>query len=350
MRFTVGLLFSILCFVAIIEGSTSKKPSSQVKIELSSESSEGSEDFEELDFEFAISKDDMKKAWNSARTLTDRNPKIWRVDKQNNIILSSDLTISSPLAFKALIKVSPTGSCGLEAVQEEYFGSAHASNHLNGLKYLPNDTNQDHLLSLIEIALLGNVSDDRGESYCWVPSSIHQDLFKRHDAARRWHMRLFDYDPKYGMAGHNLVFQHMRVALKNIKHFPESVLDSMDQIHTTMYIHNYQSQCSDVVDQIFFPIDSAREAEEIKNNWGLPRVSQFIEPGEASVSTTIRPVQVIKSKKLTTAVTTAAAVNKPKPSSAPYASLSELEWPSLSAGETSKPKVTKKNKAMTNEI
>lgn len=290
------------------------------------------------EFEFALSKSDVLKAWDSAARLTNRNPKIWRVDKGNNVILSRQYTISSPLSFQALINEDPNGMISFEAIQGEYFGSNSENNHKNGLKYRPKDQNQDDLLSLIEIALLGNVSDDIGDSYCWCPSSIHQDLFARDVTARRWHKKLFDAEFKYGMAGHNLAFQHMKVALKDVRHFPESTLNALDQKNTLLYIHNYQPQCSEVVKTVNFAEDgdAARRVENIKTNWGLTRVCEFIEKSDRSIfnppSAVTKKSVVIKPKQR---ILASSIVNPPKKSTVAAAtasmSMSENEWPSLSS-------------------
>ena len=283
---------------------------------------------------------DIKKAWDSAIKLVNRNSNIWRKDKKGNVILSRDYTKSSPLAFLALVKSDENGNAvDFEAVQEEYYGEGDEDNHLNALKYKAKDQEQDDLLSLIEIALLGNVSDDHGNSYCWVPSLIHQDLFLRHDSARRWHASLFNSDFKYGMAGHNLAFQHMGVGLKDVRRFTERVLDTLDQVNDLMYIHNYQDQCSDVVSQINFVEDKAKRAEDVKNNWGLPRVEEFIEPKPAVVFG--KPV-VAKSKKLTQTVSTTVA-----PVKKPTQRFNENDFPSLSMSSSEKSiknAVTKKKK------
>ena len=315
--------------------------------------SEASFDEEEPEFVFAETKNDKIKAWNLATRLTDRNPKIWRVDRQNNVILSCDYTISSPLSFKALVKEEQSGFVSLEAVQGEYYGVDDESNHKNALKYRPKDQEQDDLLSLIEIALLGNVSDDRGESYCWCPSSIHQDLFLRDDAARRWHRKLFDYDFKYGMAGHNLAFQHMNVALKDVRHLPESTLDRMDQKNTLLYIHNYQSQCSDAINHINFNGNAAKRAENIKNNWGLTRVTEFV---DHPIRTTFAPAPVTRKAVVPKAKTLASSIaNAPKKPTTTVTnangntgslSMSEIEWPSLSALSSNEKAPAKKAKVV----
>lgn len=280
---------------------------------------------------YSNSKADIMKAWRAAAKLTDRNPDIWRKDKNNNVILTQACALSSPLAFRALVKIDEnSGGISFEAIQEEYYGEDDEDNHENALKYRPKDQEQDDFLSLMEIAFNGHVSDDRGDSYCWVPSLIHQDLFLRHDSARRWHANLFSKDFKYGMAGHNLAFQQMGVGLKDVRHYSEKVLDSLNQVHDFMFIKNYQSQCSDLVGQINFVEDKAKLAEKIKNNWGLPRVDDFIDP--KTVKKTVIPI-IAKPKKT---VTTKSV------------SLSDQDWPSLSMtaappanGKTKAPKTTK---------
>ena len=288
-----------------------KKKVKRVVIEFSS--SEGQDETEteyeaesdenEPEYEFADSKTDIDKAWNLASRMKNRNPKIWRLDRQRNVILSGEYTICSPLSFKALInEKADSKSVPFEAVQNEYYGVNNANNHKTALKYRPNDQEQDDLLSLIEIALIGNVSDNFGESYCWCPSSIHQDLFIRDDAARRWHKKLFDYDTKYGMAGHNLAFQHMKVSLKDIRHFPETTLNMMDQKNTFLYIHNYQSQCSEVISQVGFIEDAGKRADKINLNWGLTRVTEFVDQPiickTAAISTVTKKSVVSKSRTL----------------------------------------------------
>jgi hypothetical protein len=292
--------------------------------ETSSVSTSGSSEEESVEVVnelYSTSKTELQKAWNSAIKLDNRNPAIWRKDRMNNVILSCDYTKSSPLAFYSLIKVDENGfgsSVNLEAIQVEYYGVGDEDNHENALKYKAKDQEQDDFLSLIEIALNGNVSDDRGDSYCWVPSSIHQDLFSRDVLARRWHSSLFSQDFKYGMAGHNLAFKHMGIRLKDVRNYAERVLDSLDPINDFMYINNFQNQCFYVIGQINYTEDSEKLAEKIKNNWGLPRVDDFIDPSA---------VVVTKSKTV---------VSKPKKAAAktnslrPKPNLNEEEWPSLS--------------------
>lgn len=298
-------------------------------------------DNEEPEFEYSISNSDAAKAWKAAARLANRNPKIWRLDNQNNVILSREYTRASPLSFNALIKKDSSEWEIFEAVQSEFFGLNNENNHKNALKYRAKDQSQDDLLSLIEMALFGNVSDDFGESYCWCPSSIHQDLIGRDVVARRWHHKLFDSDFKYGMAGHNLAFQHMQVYLKDVRRISENVLNNMDQKNTLLYIHNFQPQCSEVVKSISFTVDAKKEAENVKTNWGLTRVSAFLEQADKNA-----PVPSAVMKK-------AAAVPKPKQAlsvSAAYPptksasasmSVSENEWPSLSPGPSHKTKSTK---------
>ena len=336
--FTLAVVFLLNHFINFTEGivkgltgseevpssptekvSLKEHPESDDKKSTSSSSTDGPE------VEFSFVKTEALKAWSSANKISGRNPNIWRLDKKKNIILSNDFTISSPLAFRALIQEDPIGSRSFLAVQGEYFGAEDDNNHINGLKFKPKDKAQDDLLSLIEIALMGNVSDDQGEPFCWCPSLIHQDLFGRDVHARRWHKQIFDLDPKYGMAGHNLAFQHMRIALKNVKFIPEGALDSMNQMHTTMYIHNYQSQCSEVIDQVHFLIDSIKNAQDVNNNWGLPRITSFIDTGDL-----ISPsFSVLKTNKPKTLIRSSAI--KYSNSVKSTMSVSELEWPSLSS-------------------
>lgn len=265
---------------------------------------------------YSKNKADIKKAWSMAKPIPLRSPDLWKEDNYGNIILSSSYTISSPLAFKALVKKSKEGNIKFEATQEEYYGENDEDNFAHALKYKAKNMEQDYFLSLIEIALKGHVTNDDGESYCWCPSSIHQDLFLRNERARTWHRNLFSYDFKYGMAGHRIIFQQMNVGLKDIRKYKDNVLDELDQVNDFMYIHNHQPQCSDVVKLINFGADDPEITKDINNNWGLPIITSFIDDID---STNIN-----------------ASASKPKPllfkqniSKEPPA-LSENNWPSLS--------------------
>lgn len=285
---------------------------------------------------------DIKTAWNKAAKLANRDPKIWRKDKRGNVILSKDYTISSPLAYRALVKNPENKNLlDFEAVQEEYYGEHYEDNHANGLKYKAKDQNFDDLLSLFEIAFNGNVNDEKGGSYCWVPSKIHQDLFSRHDDARIWHMGMFNNDAKFGMAGHKIAFQQMGVDLKDIRHLSEKRL-SMNLVNTSMYIHNFQYQCSEVVSQIHFEDDPTERAKNIKNNWGLPLVAEFVEtkpftlkPGAGVIS---------KSKLNSNKSAQPASSNSNRGAASKSAGLSDQDWPSLTpaSGNKSKPSYSSK--------
>lgn len=314
--------------------------------------------FEE--FEFSFNKLDKIKAWESARHLTNRNSDLWRVDPQDNIILSHKFTKSSPLAYRTLV-IKSDDSFSYEAVQSEYYGSDTSINHKSALKYRPKDQDQDDILSLIEIALLGNVSDENGESYCWCPSSIHQDLFKRNDAARRWHSKLFANNFKFGMAGHNLAFQHMGVGVKKVDQYDENMLNIMDQKNTFLFINNYQEECSQLIRTINFNDDEVERSKKIKNNWGLPVVASFIGSGAGfsfasrTPSLTLRPDRFVHpqtklksaiTKKYTPKSTLSAASASASSSSTSSLPLYEQEWPSLSStsASESEKKPTKKYK------
>lgn len=356
-RVLLLLLISVTFVAAIIE-SNGKPLKIKPELEISRESEAKEEDFErasisiigtsENDVEpneesnefFSVSKADIESAWKVANKLYNRNPAIWRKDKKDNIILYGDYTISSPLAYRALVKPADNGgaSVSFEPVQQEYYGEGDEDNHANALKYKAKDQEQDDFLSLIEIALNGNVSDDYGKSYCWVPSIIHQVLFLRHDDARRWHMNLFNKDFKYGMAGHNLAFQHMGIVLKDIRRIPEKILNSLDQINDLVYIHNYQSQCSDVIGQIMYVEDPNKLNEKRKNNWGLPKVDDFIDP-----ETIINNSAVMAKAKIGSPLNGSIAGNKVK--IATKSVLNDHEWPSLQMPTAAgKSKLTKKKK------
>lgn len=358
MKLLVGLVVLILLFsVFITEGSASgkaKKIKSAAILVESDSSTSSSESYEaedeeveveeekEMDFFFSLDKYDMKKAWNSATTLTDRNPSIWRVDNNNNIILFNGYTKSSPLAFRALLIESPTGIRSLEAVQKDHLDIVKG-----GLRYIPKNQEQDDLLSLIEIALIGGVSDDRGEPYCWCPSSIHQDLFRKDANARRWHMDLYNNDLKYGMAGHNIAFQHLRIALKDINNIPLDILNAKDQMHTTMYIHNFQPQCSDVVGSINFRLNQAQWESDLKSNWGLPVVSEFVVRSTSSYTMTpgFKPSTSHLNKLISSSSSSIKKKSITKKASAQSSSeslsFSENEWPSLSAPVSQSSSVSK---------
>ena len=304
-------------------------------------------DEEEAEFQFSFSKYDISKAWDAADHLDGRNPSIWRLDDQNNIILSRKLTLSSPLSFQALIRKNSNGEVSFEAVQKEYYGADNLGNHKNALKYIAKDQTQDDLLSLIEIAILGHVSDNNHDPFCWCPSSIHRDLFERDVAARRWHKKIFESELKYGMAGHNLAFNHMGVFLKDVRSLPERTLEMMDQKNTFLFIRNFQPECSEAVGLVVFNEDPATREEKIKTNWGLPRVAKFVERLARSSGTSV-PSSVLKksiiSKSKSKTLSSSIASPPPKNTATGSLPLSENDWPSLSSASSSEQMPKRKSK------
>ena len=190
--------------------------------------------------------------------------------------------------FQALVKGLEENAVHFEAVQSEYYGAEDEDNHKSALKYKEKNHEFDSVLSLIEIALNGYVSgDSNGDSVCWTPSQVHQDLFSRDHYARLWHRRVKKDHSSYGKAGHFMVFGPMNVSLKDVGQFTEEQLKALDPKNDFLYIHNYQPECSDyvgpVTDARYADSDSKRK-EEINRNWGLPVVASFVEESPAVIA------------------------------------------------------------------
>ena len=100
-----------------------------------------------------------------------------------------------------------------------------------------------------------------------------------------------------------------------------------------MYIHNYQSQCSDVISHINYVEDPAKLTEKMKNNWGLPRVDDFIDP-----KTIVNKAATVAKPKKISSSSSGVAISK-KVLTKPI--LTEQDWPSL---PMSTAKRTKKKK------
>ena len=302
----------VLCFIFVLSKSTSSSFSY-------CETSDNEFNENNATEYYSKKKADIEEAWSLAKTIAFRSSDLWKLDNYGNVILSSSYTISSPLAFKALVKKSKEGNIRFEATQEEYYGENDEDNFAHALKYKAENMEQDFILSLIEIALKGHVTNDNGESYCWCPSSIHQDLFLRNERARTWHRNLFANDCKYGMAGHRNIFQQMNVGLKDIRNYKDNILDGLDQVNDFMYIHNYQPQCSDVVKLVNSGSDDSEITKEINNNWGLPIISSFIDDDDLKIRNNL----------------VSTSISKPKPKQSLFKqnipqALSEDDWPSLS--------------------
>lgn len=273
----------------------------------------------------------VRSAWNSANTIPGRDAGIWRLDSRNNVIIAQGISRSSPLSFSALVKLPEDGTeATFEAVQSEYYGADDEDNHANALKYNANSSEFESVLSLIEIALYGHVSNDQGESVCWCPSQIHQDIFARSDSARRWQLKVQNRPSGFGRAGHFLIFDTMGVSLKDIRNFSEHELDTNISKSDFVYVHDYQGECADSIN----PVTDARYADsetkykrDVKSNWGLPVVTSFIAEEKNSFA-----VSKSYSAPRTTRSSTALALN-------------EDNFPSLSSVPATKPvKVAKRAK------
>lgn len=288
-----------------------------------STSSESSESDEENSEYFVANPVKLKSAFEAAKIVPNRSPSIWRIDKFGNVILSVALTNSSPLSFKAVTKKQDGKFLPIEAVQSEYFGEGNDDNHANGLKYVSKDSGLDDLMSLIEIALTGNVNNENDDSICWCPSLIHKSLFKRGHEARRWHFKVTSSDPKYGKSGHDLAFAHMGINLKKgIYNYSkeEHELNKFDPIHDFMFIKDYQDQCSDVINPLKFKIEELEKLKDLKkNNWGLTRVTEFIDPvtynQQLQAGNTLNPVKRVNgSVAITSSVSRPGSINRPSSS------------------------------------
>lgn len=145
------------------------------------------------------------RAWESAATIETRNPDIWRLDRDGKIIMRSSLSVHSPLTF---------GVCGGQAVRE---------NNDKSFDYTPA---AHQLMNLIEIALLGYVSDDINP-VCWTPSKIHHPFLEHtmNSGTRSWYAQM-NTNPIYGLYGHKQIFNEMNVKIhrNNSGHMPNLVI------------------------------------------------------------------------------------------------------------------------------
>lgn len=222
---------------------------------------------------FSLHPDDLQAVWYDARVVPGRDPGAFRIDSRGYVIISPKLSKKqSNLGFIAL----HMDDGDMLAVQQEYYGHGHPANHQTGLKYDPHDMQQAILLDMLEIALLGFLTDLNGSAVCWTPSEIHQSLFDLQPRALEWHRNMFDWNSsKYGMQGHNAVFQPMGVYLKR----PDPLLDEQTlqyyDAHEELmgFTWNVLPECSEVLMPFEGYIDEESIREEIESNWGFPVVA-----------------------------------------------------------------------------
>lgn len=282
---------------------------------------------------------DIWKAWSDAPRITGRNSNFCRLDKFNNVILSRKYTKASPLSFQGLVIFEDDTNekvVRFDAVQSDFHGSSNPDNFENSMKFVEKSEAQEALLDLLEVGLRGRIDDEKGLGYsqCWTPSQIHQDLFEKEPFALRWVNKLFTKESKFGMFGHNTIFKPMGVSLKDMRRYDDVQLHYMNSATDFLFINNYIPQCSDYMKTVdlrsFLDMENRiKYAENVKNNWGFPKVERF---SSYSTSTTSS-----KGPRVADPVLVAAKVAKSK--------IHDDEFPPLSAA--SKPKtivVTKKKK------
>ena len=227
---------------------------------------EGSKEYHSTNYK------DIQAAWFAASTIPNRDPRFIRVDPFGNIILGREFSKHSHFGWIALVNLETKK---FTAVQKEYYGRDNDDNHENALKYNSKDSSQDAFLDLLEIGLRGHLQDEQSEPICWTPSEVHQSLMRFDVAALDWHKRLFSKHKNYGMHGHNTIFQPMEVHLKQHS-LTEQMLRLSDPLKTLIRVQNFRRQCSAIMDIFDAPEDTEKVKEEVKNNWGLPRVASFL--------------------------------------------------------------------------
>lgn len=172
---------------------------------------------------------EISQAWNSARTISGRNPNNFRLDKENDVIISSQLSKGSPISFCAAKKMGNGAETFIPVRNGNGQGSA--------LRY---NFEAENIMNLIEIALVGYVSDERGKPACFVPSEIHTSIIQNDQSALEWQIELFKNNPINGRYGHEAVFDEMGLKLNNIYRYPfMSALFVQNNIpHCKAYVTN----------------------------------------------------------------------------------------------------------------
>ena len=149
---------------------------------------------------------EYNEAWERATMIGYRNPRIWRLDGNNNIIMSTEFTRNSPISFDVLKETSG---------KRRDIPQAKLNNTADPWAFVPV---AERLMNIIEIALIGYVTDENGP-VCWTPSKIHHDFrFLEVYESEQW----FSYaqsNPKFGLIGHIDIFKIMGVSIRK---FPDS--------------------------------------------------------------------------------------------------------------------------------
>jgi hypothetical protein len=147
--------------------------------------------------------DEYRAAWNSATSIYHRNSDLWKVDESNNIIMTRDLTRNCPISFDVFKEASgklrdlPRAKMNIFATPWVYIPEA------------------ERLMNVLEIALVGYVSDERGNPICWTPSKIHNDFMVEGEDSHSEHwVQNAQSRPINGLIGHNEIFQDMGIFIR----------------------------------------------------------------------------------------------------------------------------------------
>lgn len=147
---------------------------------------------------------DSQKAWKAARTIKNRSPDVWRLDRDGNVIIAETLSRQSIISYAPHIETSGIMRDEPQAVHNGVCDS---------LPYVPQ---VEHLMNLVEIALVGYISDGL-EPLCWTPSEIHHGLLSSppETAAEEWRNNCCSRDGIFGRYGHESIFGEMEVKLQS---------------------------------------------------------------------------------------------------------------------------------------
>lgn len=142
-------------------------------------------------------------AWNSAAPIDHRNPNIWRVDKNSNIIMSRNYARNCPISFDVY-----TENSGKLRNKPQ----AKLNNFATPWAFIPQ---AELLMNIIEIGLIGYVTDEMGNPICWTPSKIHNDfMVTDEDSISEQWVQNAQSIPKNGLLGHIYIFGDMGIFIR----------------------------------------------------------------------------------------------------------------------------------------
>lgn len=196
----------------------------------------------------------MERAWEATEIIPGRNPNIFRLYGQKNVILYHKMNKSKYSSLSYCVKVEY--SKGVETFVAVKNGSSTS---------LPYNFEAEYIMNLVEIALFGYISDEFSNSVCYSPSEIHQSLMKNDQSALEWQNNLCKGNPIYGRYGHEFIFDKMGLRLNNIYKYPRS---------SALYVRDNVPQCSDYVLH-FNPVE--RSKSTTSNSTDLESLSSLSE-------------------------------------------------------------------------